>query len=457
MNRTHKQSAIKAGQGDSPRPVLANARDSSPALGPRSWARPSFSIIQPNQRFYKVLMVAPTSFFGDYGCHVRILEEARALEALGHHVTIVTYYKGRDVPGLRIVRTRPVPWRPDYEVGSSRHKIVFDLLLAPRLFRVALHERPDIVHAHTHEGAFLGLPIARLWQVPLILDFQGSMTSEMVDHRFLNPHGPFYRPVRWLETWLNRVPDVILTSSYHAVNLLQSDFRCPAERICPIPDGVNAEEFHPRTPAEEPAVAALKAQWSIPPDRRVIVYLGLLAEHQGTSLLLQAAAHVLQARRDVHFLIMGYPSELVYRKLANDLGLNDHVTFTGRIPYEQAPQYLALGDIAVAPKISATEGSGKLLNYMAMGLPTVAFDTPVSREYLGDLGVYATVPDVVAFAQQITDLLDDPVRARSIGQGLRQRVMAYSWQSIARRIVEVYDQTMAKSQIPNPRLVTGNW
>ena len=39
--------------------------------------------------------------------------------------------------------------------------------------------------------------------------------------------------------------------------------------------------------------------------------------------------------------------------------------------------------------ISRTEGLGKLLNYMAMGLPTVAFDVPVAREYLGDLGLYA--------------------------------------------------------------------
>ncbi|RLC65314.1 MAG: glycosyltransferase family 1 protein, partial [Chloroflexi bacterium] len=45
-------------------------------------------------------MVAPTSFFLDYGCHVRILEEARVLQRLGHRVTIVTYYLGRDVPDL---------------------------------------------------------------------------------------------------------------------------------------------------------------------------------------------------------------------------------------------------------------------------------------------------------------------------------------------------------------------
>ncbi|OGO40573.1 MAG: glycosyl transferase family 1 [Chloroflexi bacterium RBG_16_57_9] len=399
-------------------------------------------------------MVAPTSFFGDYGCHVRILEEARILEALGNQVTIVTYFKGRDVPGVRIERTRPVPWRPHYDVGSSRHKLVFDLLLAARLFRVALRDRPDVIHAHTHEGAFLALPMAKLWRVPLVLDFQGSMSSEMVDHRFLNPHGPFYRPVRWLETWLDNIADVIITSSYHAEDLLVQQFGCRPEKIFPIPDGVNPELFHPRTSDEAPAVAQLKAQLGIPPDRQVVVYLGLLAEYQGTNLLLQAAAQVLQSRRDVHFLVMGYPGEQVYRRQAGDLGLNGHVTFTGRIPYEYAPQYLALGDIAVAPKLSATEGSGKLLNYMAMGLPIVAFDTPVSREYLSHLGVYAPPSDAAGLAKSISMLVDDPAQARKIGLELREQVMGYSWPGIAQRILDVYDYSVLSHPARNskPRL-----
>jgi hypothetical protein len=79
---------------------------------------------------YHILMVVPSSFFGDYGCHVRILEETRVLQKRGYRVTIVTYYKGRDLPELNIVRTRPTPWHADYEVGSSRHKIAFDVLLS---------------------------------------------------------------------------------------------------------------------------------------------------------------------------------------------------------------------------------------------------------------------------------------------------------------------------------------
>jgi glycosyltransferase involved in cell wall biosynthesis len=398
----------------------------------------------PAQRgTYNILMVAPTSFFASYGCHVRILEEARVLQQMGHRVIIATYHNGEDAPGLRIERTLAIPWRQDYEVGSSRHKIALDLLL---MLRCASLPKPDIIHAHLHEGVFVGFPWSLLWRAPLVFDFQGSMTSEMVDHHFLDPKGLFYRPARWLENTLNRFPKAIITSSNHAAELLQNEFHCPPVKITPIPDCVRADDFTPEWRRSHQA--GLKAQWNIPENRRVIVYLGLLAEYQGISLLLESAVRVIAARPDAHFVIMGYPTVEHYRLRARELGIEEHVTFTGRIPYEDAPRFLGIGDIAVAPKLSETEGSGKLLNYMSMALPTVAFDTPVSREYLGEYGVYATPGDVCELAGALVALLDDPARGASLGEHLRQRVLErYTWEWAGRKITEIYDRVAAHQSV----------
>jgi glycosyltransferase involved in cell wall biosynthesis len=387
---------------------------------------------------HNVLMIAPTSFFADYGCHVRILEEASILRQMGNRVTICTYHNGRDVAGLDIRRTMPIPWRMDYEVGSSRHKMGFDVLLLLKALSVAVQVKPEIVHGHLHEGALIGYAVSKFRGVPLVFDFQGSMTSEMIDHRFLNPEGPFYRPARWLEQQIVRLPSAILTSSRHAADLLTHDFDCPSEKITTIPDSVNADFF--ASGQSEQTSVALKAKLGIPPERQVVVYLGLLARWQGTGLLLQAAARLIARRPDVHFLIMGFPAVATYRRRAARLGLGSHVTFTGKIPYERAPSFLALGDVAVAPKISTTEGSGKLLNYMAMGLPTVAFDLPVSREYLDSLGVYARPGDAASLADALESMLVDRERAQSLGQDLRQRAIErFSWTAAGARIMDVYD------------------
>ena len=402
----------------------------------------------------QILMVAPTSFFAHYGGHIRILEETRALQEMGHRVTIVTYYKGEDVPGLHIERTRPLPWRAEYEVGSSRHKLVFDLFLGAKVLQVGRRLRPDLVHGHMHEGALLGGVLARLLRVPLVFDFQGSLTGEMIDHGFIRPRGLAYTFWRRLERAICHMPDAVLTSSLRAQELLGGRFGVPQERIYPLPDCADMSHFAPGRSTEAER-AALRRRFGIPRDRPIVAYLGLLADYQGTPHLIQAAAHLKEAGEDVHFLIMGYPNEDVYRTMARKLGVADRVTLTGRVDYcRDAPRFLSLGDVAVSPKVSATEGSGKVLNYMAMAQPIVAYDTPVHREYLGEWGVYVPAGDVGGLAQAIARLLHDPARRRHLGEHLHRRAARhYSWQAAARRIDALYDRLVHQNSVRIPKTV----
>jgi glycosyltransferase involved in cell wall biosynthesis len=157
---------------------------------------------------------------------------------------------------------------------------------------------------------------------------------------------------------------------------------------------------------------------------------------------------VLRDRQvNAHFLIMGYPAVAHYRQMAADLGLQDRVTFTGKVPYDEAPRHLALGDIAAAPKLSDTEGSGKILNYMAMTLPTVAFDMPVSREFLGGLGVYAEREDAHGLADALQSLIADPDWAKALGRRLRQRAAErYAWDQAGRNIASIYNSLFQATQ-----------
>lgn len=391
---------------------------------------------------YRVLMIAPTSFFLDYGCHVRILEETRVLLKFGHRVKIVTYPLGRQVPGLDIERTLPIPFRPRHEVGPARSKLLLDVLLTLKTLQVALRFRPDVIHAHLHEGALIGAVLQRLVRVPLVFDMQGSLTSELVDHRFIAPNGLLFRLAYGLESRIVHLPQMILTSSHNAAHLLVNEFHVPAEKIVVLSDCVDADTFVPiESPDLAERVEALRARLGIPLSRRVIVYIGLLDEYRGTSVMLRAAAHVLARGTEAHFVIIGFPNVERYRALARELGIAERVTFPGRIPYEQVPVWLSLGELALEPKMSATEAAGKVLNYMALGLPVVAFDIPVMREYLGEYGVYAPLGDAHAFAEQIQALLDDSARARAIGEALRQRAQQlFSWERAGHQIERVYDQ-----------------
>lgn len=389
-------------------------------------------------RRYRVLMLAPTSFFADYGCHVRILEEATTLRQMGHQVKVCTYHTGRDVPGLSIVRTARLPWRRESEIGPSYHRIALDLLLFLKTLVVARRWEPDIIHAHLHEGALIGYPASLACRAPLIFDFQGSMTSEMIDHGFLRANAPSYVFMSRLEKMINRLPKATIVASRHAFELLARDLDNGHSKIHLVPDCIDARTFAPNH--GEVQKSQMKRRLGIPPGSKVVVYLGLLAEHQGTTLLMQSLRQLLASRSDVHTVIMGYPSVEHYQAVAGELGIDRKVTFTGRIPYSEAHQYLSAGDVAVSPKVSATEGQGKLLTYMAMGIPTVAFDTPVAREYLDQWGIFARFGDPLSLAEAIAFALDNPDEAIRLGSKLRERAIShYSWEAAGRKIVEIYD------------------
>ena len=390
----------------------------------------------------RILMIAPTSFFLDYGCHVRILEETRILQKFGHQVKIVTYPIGRNLPSLDIERTLPIPFKSHNEVGPSRSKLLIDVLLALKTFQIALKFKPHIIHAHLHEGALVGGVLSRLLRVPLVFDFQGSMSSEMADHRFISPNGLIFKLVRWLECQIDRLPHHILTSSQNAAQVLANDFSVPAEKISVLSDCVNADEFLPVADGIRATnTDDLRASLKIPRERRIVIYIGLLDEYRGTSVMLDAMKDLLARGENAHLVVIGFPNIERYQAYADKLGIAERVSFVGRIAYEDVPAWLSLGDIAIEPKMSATESAGKVLNYMAMGLPTVAFDIPVMREYLGEWGAYAPLGDALAFADRMQALLDDLARAREIGQALRERAIEmFSWERAGRAIESVYKQ-----------------
>ncbi len=385
----------------------------------------------------RILSIAPTSFFNDYGCHVRIYEEARALQALGHEVTVVTYFKGNDVPRLRIIRTAPTPWHANYEVGSSRHKFAFDALLAVRLLRVLSRNRFDVVHGHLHEGGLLGGVLARPWRLPVCMDYQGSLTDEMLHHGFMRPDGKRERMWRTVERMAERSTDAIFTSTIHAAATLRKIH--PDRRIEALTDGVNTDDVRPGLLSSDER-AQMRAQFGIGHDEKVVIFLGLLARHQGIQNLIDAAAMLKAQGHQFRWLVMGFPGIDIWRAHAEASGVAGEMVFGGRVPYFDMPRVLALGDVAAAPKLSLTEGSGKILNYMALGLPTVAFDTHAQRELLGDYGIYAPVGDTAAFANGILTAFANASMRAELAHQLRARVQQhFSWHQRAKLMVEVYE------------------
>jgi len=329
-----------------------------------------------------ILHIAPTPFFSDRGCHIRIEGIVRCLSQLGHSNVVCTYHHGRDIEGVATKRISPIQNYTQTEAGPSKYKLWADWKLLWLSVKHYRELKPDVIHAHLHEGLLIGIIIKILFfwrRTALIGDMQGSLSGELESHGSFKKLPILRWPVRFLEQILMWLADYIVCSSKHSMQKIQSEFSIADSKISLAQDGADAAK-----PIDERQSQELKATLALPKNKSIALYSGALINSKGLNelkALILASSKNSAEQSDIHFLIIGFPVD----DLESFINVNhlQNCTLVGRVQFEELPLYLSLADIAIDPKRSdAGEGSGKMLNYLAAGLPVVAFDTENNREFL---------------------------------------------------------------------------
>jgi len=384
----------------------------------------------------KVLNIVPTPFFADRGCHMRILGEIKALEKFGYYNTIVTYHNGRDLEGLDIKRIMNIPWYQKLEAGPSLHKFYIDILLFFKTAAVFIKKKPDIIYGHLHEGAFVGglvKYLLTLGRIPLVFDVQGSLTDELDTFNWLKGK----KVIRWFfhnfERFICSMPDFFICSSVANGDIIKNRFKKPPDMVKVVIDGVHTDFFN-KQPRK-----GFKKELGIPEQAPLIIFTGALLAAKGIWNLVDAIPLVLEDRKDIHFLIVGYPVEETKKKI-EDISMQDNVHFVGMVDYFDLPDYLLISNIAVEPKMEkAGEASGKVINYMGAGLPVVCFDGKNNRRFMGDNGIYAAENGIENLAKKMIWAVENPREAKKLGDKNKQRVEeVFSWNNSIKETVEAF-------------------
>lgn len=387
----------------------------------------------------KILIIAPTPFFSDRGTHIRILEEALALEKRGHAITIVTYHIGKEIgPEIKTkidVRRilRLLFWYKKFEAGPDWQKIILDLMLIRKVFYLARTQKPDIIHGHIHEGAIIGWIVQKLlfWRkMKLVVDFHGSLTKEMVSHQYLS--GGILKIIfKRLERFIDNLGDFAITSSGENTSEISSMRK--DGKVETVLDGVNLDYYQNLPDKQE-----LKKEFALPLDKTIVAYTGALVLNKGIQHLTEAIPLVLERDPDAFFLIGGFPVEGM-RKYVAENRLAEKVRLISPLDYFKLPRVLGASDIGIDPKDSTTrQASGKILQYMAAGLPIVCFDRQNNREYLAEGASYSREISGRGLAEKILELINNKEEAARKGNSNRLRAQNFSWDWSAEKIEEVY-------------------
>jgi len=187
--------------------------------------------------------------------------------------------------------------------------------------------------------------------------------------------------------------------------------------------------------------------------RFLVAYLGVMGPQDGVDLVLRAAATIIKewGRTDISFTLMGAGDcfdDLV--ELRDELGLQDEVEFTGRASDDLVSRVLSSADLGLSPDpknpLNDVSTMNKTMEYMAFGLPTVAFELRETRVSAGEAAAYATPNQVEDFARVLVDLLDDEPRRQSMGKLARARVEdELAWQHQREDYLRTYESLLAQA------------
>ncbi len=385
-------------------------------------------------------MIAPTPFFSHRGTHIRILEEARALEKRGHSVRILTYHVGDDIHkyittkiDVRRVR-RWLFWYKKTSAGADWQKIVLNLFLIRKVLWMTYVWKPDIVHGHIHEGVIIGWLARRVffWRsMRLISDFHGSLVGEMRSHGYLSI-GVISRVFSFLERAINQMGDAAIVSSADHIDTIKEARR--DRRVYHIYDGVDMENYRSLIAQKD----VLRKKYGVPMDKSVVAFTGGLVRNKGIHHYLDCACEILEKREDIFFVVGGDYAQWI-EEFVHSKGISESFLIIHPLNYFTMPEINVMADITVDPKSSHShQASGKILQYMAAHTATVCVDRETNRRYLDDSGTYISHVDQHTLASAIMNLADQPKESKRKGLLAAKRVDQFSWFLVGERLEGVY-------------------
>jgi glycosyltransferase involved in cell wall biosynthesis len=382
----------------------------------------------------------------------RVWLECQALTGAGYRVAVVCP-KGKGDPAYQVIDGVEIyKYRP-YAPGGS--KLSFVAEYAYSFLATAWHTLKARVKGGVIGGRFAVIqacnPPDIFW--PIALAFRLERTKFVFDHhdlcpelflsRFENPPAIPYKGLLWLERRTFR-------TAKHVISTNESYRQVAIERGGKSPDDVTVVRTGPdperlkRGPADE----ELKRGRTY-----LATYIGVMGPQDGVDIAVRAADVIIRefGRDDIAFTLIGSGDsydELV--ALRDELGLQGHVEFTGRVPDELVTKIMSTADAGLSPDpknpLNDVSTMNKTMEYMAFELPVVAFDLRETRVSAQDAAVYATPNDVHEYAKALVALLDDEAARAQLGKLGRARVEdELAWSHQERAYLAVYQRLTAKN------------
>jgi glycosyltransferase involved in cell wall biosynthesis len=376
----------------------------------------------------------------------RVWQEALALTEAGYQVHVICpaakdYPRHREIiDGIRVYRYEPrlearraVGYIAEYGIA-----ILAQLRLA---LAIRLRYPVKIVHiCNPPDLLFLAvLPLLPL-DCRMVYDHHDAC-PELMAAKGHSEGSKLVRITRFAERLTYRLASVSLETNESYQQIALGRGRMRSDDVFIVRSAPSASRF---------ALARPDEKWRSG-RKYLVAYVGVMGIQDGLDYLIDAALVMIQKRgqENVQFVLIGTGPEFPrLRDRVRSLGLDDLVTFTGRLSEEDLGSVLATADVCVNPDeanvMNDISTMNKVLEYMAVGKPIVQFDLREGRFSAGDASLYATGNDPVSLADCIMSLLEDQEKRTSMGEFGRQRLTTeLSWESQVPALLAAYERALS--------------
>lgn len=348
-----------------------------------------------------ILMLACVDVSLGNACTLHISGIANGFVDLGHAVTLVVPEPDDEKKSqLKLRENVTVHYFKSCNNIPNAFKIFFAV---PQLIK-EFNKKPDLFYTRFSLLNALSLGLCKIWRIPSVSEHNGLIGEEVAILGQTKLMAPVAHGLQILDGWMANKVSAVTTG---LKQLLNKSY-VPNSKIFVSGNGTDTTIFKPMDRAE------CLTGFGLNPDRNYIGFIGVLAEWQGISCLIDALARLQNTHPDWDILIAGAgPQRAELGCQAEALGLKNRVHFAGQISIDLAPKIINCFDIATSPALhrhNAAIGVAtvKIRDYAATGRAILAARLPGNAE-LEQEGILLCheAENIDDLAQQISNLIDN--------------------------------------------------
>lgn len=337
---------------------------------------------------------------------------AHGLAGQGHEVLVIapsqTGKRGHETDRNHlVVRTTslPFPFYQNFRISVNPYSEV----------KKAIERfEPDVIHIQTPLGiGRAAMNVAKKLDIPLVAT-NHAIPANLIEN--LKMLAPFARPIGYLlkeyGTRFHNNTDYVTLPTKAAIDMFDDKQKDVLVPIVAVSNGIDLARFKPG-PRDKEVIG----RFNIPAGKPTVMYAGRLDAEKHLFVVVQAMQR-LREHLDAHAIIVGHGNDADnLKRLARELGLSKHITFTGRVTDEDLPKLYRLADVFAMPSPAELQCI-VLLEAMATGLPSVAVNAGALYELCQDgrNGYLTQVDDSTDMADKLLAILQDKKLRASMGK-----------------------------------------